>query len=80
MFCNKIQHASEAWWVVQSVQGGTKVVGQLGHGDKASYRTPKCVDSLLGIAIKQVACGDEFTVCLSGMSYSFYDVTFEFDF
>uniref|UniRef100_A0A8C4Q3T0 non-specific serine/threonine protein kinase n=1 Tax=Eptatretus burgeri TaxID=7764 RepID=A0A8C4Q3T0_EPTBU len=63
-----------------SVQGGTKVVGQLGHGDKASYRTPKCVDSLLGIAIKQVACGDEFTVCLSGMIYLFYDVTFEFDF
>uniref|UniRef100_UPI00358F99BD serine/threonine-protein kinase Nek9 isoform X1 n=2 Tax=Myxine glutinosa TaxID=7769 RepID=UPI00358F99BD len=56
-----------------SVQGGTKMVGQLGHGDKASYRSPKCVDSLLGIAIKQVACGDEFTVCLSeqGEVFSF---------
>ena len=42
------------------------MVGQLGHGDTAAYRIPKPIDSLHGIAIKQVACGDEFTACVTG--------------
>ncbi|XP_078464797.1 serine/threonine-protein kinase Nek9 isoform X1 [Lampetra planeri] len=56
-----------------NVQGGTKMVGQLGHKDKASYRQPKRVDKLLGLAVRQVACGDEFTVCLTeqGEVFSF---------
>uniref|UniRef100_H3BFY4 non-specific serine/threonine protein kinase n=1 Tax=Latimeria chalumnae TaxID=7897 RepID=H3BFY4_LATCH len=46
-----------------NVQGGTKMVGQLGHGDRASYRQPKRVEKLQGKAIRQVACGDNFTFC-----------------
>ena len=44
------------------------MVGQLGHGDTAAYRIPKPVDALHGIAIKQVACGDEFTACVTGIN------------
>ena len=40
--------------------------GQLGHGDTASYKNPKKVAAFEGIPLKQVACGDEFTACLSG--------------
>ncbi|XP_067833249.1 serine/threonine-protein kinase Nek9-like, partial [Heptranchias perlo] len=56
-----------------NVQGGTKMVGQLGHGDKASYRQPKWVEMLQGKAIHQAACGDEFTVCITdeGHLYAF---------
>ena len=42
------------------------MVGQLGHGDTASYRIPKPVEALHGISIKQVGCGDEFTACVTG--------------
>ena len=42
------------------------MVGQLGHGDTAAYRIPKPIDLLHGIPIKQVACGDEFTACVTG--------------
>ena len=42
------------------------MVGQLGHGDTAAYRIPKPVDAMHGIPIKQVACGDEFTACVTG--------------
>ena len=42
------------------------MVGQLGHGDTAAYRIPKPIDSLHGIPIKHVACGDEFTACVTG--------------
>ncbi|XP_064621666.1 serine/threonine-protein kinase Nek9-like isoform X2 [Lineus longissimus] len=42
-------------------QGGTQLVGQLGHGDTALYRVPKKVQSLDGV--EQVGCGEEFTVC-----------------
>eukprot|EP00061_Rhincodon_typus_P008627 g31401.t1 len=48
-----------------NVQGGTKMVGQLGHGDRASYRQPKWVEKLQGKAIHQAACGDEFTACVT---------------
>ncbi|XP_037097661.1 serine/threonine-protein kinase Nek9 isoform X1 [Syngnathus acus] len=48
-----------------NVQGGTKMVGQLGHGDQASYRQPKRVEKLQGKAIRQVACGTDFTVCIT---------------
>lgn len=42
------------------------MVGQLGHGDQASYRQPKRVEKLQGKAIRQVACGADFTACVTG--------------
>lgn len=42
-----------------------EMVGQLGHGSSASCRTPKIVDKLHGIAITQIACGEDFTACVS---------------
>ncbi|XP_029973155.1 serine/threonine-protein kinase Nek9 [Salarias fasciatus] len=48
-----------------NVQGGTKMVGQLGHGDQSSYRQPKKVEKLQGKAIRQVACGADFTACVT---------------
>lgn len=47
------------------VQCGAKMVGQLGHGDQASYRQPKRVEKLQGKAIRQVACGADFTACVT---------------
>lgn len=47
------------------VQSGAKMVGQLGHGDQASYRQPKRVEKLQGKAIRQVACGADFTACIT---------------
>uniref|UniRef100_A0A8C1MSB2 non-specific serine/threonine protein kinase n=1 Tax=Cyprinus carpio TaxID=7962 RepID=A0A8C1MSB2_CYPCA len=48
-----------------SVQGGAKMVGQLGHGDQASYRQPRRVERLQGKAIRQVSCGADFTACVT---------------
>uniref|UniRef100_A0AAY4BN11 non-specific serine/threonine protein kinase n=1 Tax=Denticeps clupeoides TaxID=299321 RepID=A0AAY4BN11_9TELE len=48
-----------------SVQGGAKMVGQLGHGDQASYRQPRRVERLQGKAIRQVSCGTDFTACVT---------------
>ncbi|CAL8300176.1 unnamed protein product [Boreogadus saida] len=48
-----------------NVQGGAKMVGQLGHGDQSSYRQPKKVDCLQGKAIRLVACGADFTACVT---------------
>uniref|UniRef100_A0A1A8LLC1 non-specific serine/threonine protein kinase n=2 Tax=Nothobranchius pienaari TaxID=704102 RepID=A0A1A8LLC1_9TELE len=48
-----------------NVQGGAKMVGQLGQGDQASYRQPKRVEKLQGKAIRQVACGADFTACVT---------------
>nr|XP_033807302.1 serine/threonine-protein kinase Nek9 isoform X1 [Geotrypetes seraphini] len=58
-------------WV--NMQGGSKLSGQLGHGDRASYRQPKHVEKLQGKAIRQVSCGYDFTVCVTdeGQLYSF---------
>jgi NIMA (never in mitosis gene a)-related kinase len=39
--------------------------GQLGHGDKASYCSPKLVTALDGIPVRDAVCGEDFTVCLS---------------
>ncbi|KAF3844796.1 hypothetical protein F7725_007959 [Dissostichus mawsoni] len=50
---------------LQDVQSGAKMVGQLGHGDQASYRQPKRVEKLQGKAIRQVACGADFTACIT---------------
>ena len=50
------------------------MVGQLGHGDTAAYRIPKPIDSLHGIPIKQVACGDEFTACVTGRNSKLNDL------
>ncbi|CAL8272583.1 unnamed protein product [Merluccius merluccius] len=48
-----------------NVQGGAKMVGQLGHGDQSSYRQPKKVECLQGKAIRHVACGSDFTACVT---------------
>ncbi|XP_053553129.1 serine/threonine-protein kinase Nek9 [Bombina bombina] len=58
-------------WV--NMQGGSKLQGQLGHGDRASYRQPKHVEKLQGKAVQQVSCGADFTVCITdeGQLYSF---------
>lgn len=40
--------------------------GQLGHGDKVSYRSPKHVTALDGIPVRHAACGEDFTVCVTG--------------
>ncbi|KAM8920782.1 serine/threonine-protein kinase Nek9 isoform 5-T5 [Pelodytes ibericus] len=58
-------------WV--NMQGGSKLHGQLGHGDRASYRQPKHVEKLQGKAIQKVSCGGDFTMCITdeGQLYSF---------
>ena len=48
-----------------NIQGGTYIVGQLGHGDEAMYRIPKKVDFFDGIPVLQVACGEDFTAMLT---------------
>ena len=48
------------------------MVGQLGHGDLASYKAPKKVEVLESAAVKQVACGDDFTLCVTGKKLSFW--------
>lgn len=53
---------------MQSSDGSVGMVGQLGHGDTAAYKAPKKVDMFEGIPIHQVACGDDFTVCITGKS------------
>ena len=52
--------------ISQIAHGGKRMVGQLGQGDTATYRIPRPIESLHGIPIKQVACGDEFTACITG--------------
>jgi hypothetical protein len=40
---------------------------KLGHGKSAGVtRLPKRVESLNTIFIKQVSCGEDFTMCVSG--------------
>ncbi|XP_044169608.1 serine/threonine-protein kinase Nek9-like [Acropora millepora] len=58
-------------WAI--AHGGKRMVGQLGHGDTATYRIPKAIEALHGIPIKQVACVDEFTACITedGVLYTF---------
>lgn len=48
-----------------NIQGGTEILGQLGHGNKSMYRTPKKVEFFNGIPIKKVVCGEDFTVFLT---------------
>ncbi|ELT98382.1 hypothetical protein CAPTEDRAFT_123860, partial [Capitella teleta] len=56
-----------------NAQGLTSMAGQLGHGDTASYKAPKRVEALDKIAVNQVSCGEDFTVCVTddGAVYSF---------
>ncbi|XP_013095073.2 serine/threonine-protein kinase Nek9-like isoform X2 [Biomphalaria glabrata] len=56
-----------------NLQGGVAMVGQLGHGDLASYKAPHRVDALLGVQVQQVACGEDFTLCVTddGGLYAF---------
>ncbi|XP_069592361.1 serine/threonine-protein kinase Nek9 isoform X1 [Ranitomeya imitator] len=58
-------------WV--NMQGGSKLHGQLGHGDRASYRQPKHVEKLQGKSVQHVSCGGDFTMCITdeGQLYSF---------
>ena len=51
---------------LQNPQGVVHICGQLGHGDTAAYKAPKRVDSLLGRPVHHVACGEDFTLCVSG--------------
>ena len=53
--------------ICQIAHGGRRMVGQLGHGDTATYRIPKAIEALHGIPIKQVACVAEFTACITGI-------------
>ena len=48
-----------------NIQGGTEILGQLGHSNTAMYRSPRKVAFFNGIPIKQVACGEDYTVFLS---------------
>ena len=52
--------------MLKATQGMSQMVGQLGHSLKASCRSPKTVEKLHGIAVKQVACGEDFTGCVTG--------------
>ena len=51
---------------IQNVHGDAAIVGQLGHGDVASYKAPKRVDALLENSVEQVSCGEDFTLCVTG--------------
>lgn len=42
------------------------MMGRLGHGDRAAYKAPKRVDSLIGKSIEKVVCGEDFTLCVTG--------------
>ncbi|KAK3730348.1 hypothetical protein QZH41_014843, partial [Actinostola sp. cb2023] len=48
-----------------NAHGGKQMSGQLGHGDVASYRLPKKVDTFNDVPIRQVACGDDITACIT---------------
>mmetsp|Transcript_35250 Transcript_35250/g.58918 ORF Transcript_35250/g.58918 Transcript_35250/m.58918 type:complete len:956 (+) Transcript_35250:97-2964(+) len=39
--------------------------GQLGHGDRVTYLTPKLVDGLQGKAVKEMACGRKHSMALT---------------
>ncbi|XP_063695269.1 serine/threonine-protein kinase Nek9-like [Bolinopsis microptera] len=41
-----------------------EMCGQLGHGDKASYRSPKRVEHLVGNGVVDVVAGDDFTLAV----------------
>ena len=55
---------------LQNLQGGNKIVGQLGHGNTAAYKTPKKVEAFEGTGIIQASCGEDFTVCVSGKTWN----------
>ena len=56
------------------MQGGQRIVGQLGHGDTAAYRTPKKVEAFEGVGVIQAECGEDFTVSVTGTKlFDFYD-------
>ena len=48
------------------MQGGGEMVGELGHGDTAAYKAPKKVQAFENIPVRQVSCGHDFTVCVTG--------------
>nr|XP_034323342.1 serine/threonine-protein kinase Nek9 isoform X3 [Crassostrea gigas] len=54
-----------------NVQGGSEIVGQLGHRNTSAYKAPKKVEELEDVI--QVSCGEDFTFCVSdeGKVYAF---------
>ncbi|KAL5256617.1 hypothetical protein ACHWQZ_G011760 [Mnemiopsis leidyi] len=50
-------------YVWSSGQPG-EMYGQLGHGDKASYRSPKRVEHLVGSGVVDVVAGEDFTLAV----------------
>ena len=55
--------------MLQNMQGGGAMVGQLGQGDTAAYKAPKKVETFENIPVRQVSCGDDFTVCVTGNGF-----------
>lgn len=49
-------------------EGSQAIVGQLGHGDCSSYKQPRLVSYFEKIAIASIACGEDFTTCITGMN------------
>lgn len=43
--------------------------GRLGHGSEKSENTPKIVETLQGKGLKEVVCGSEFTMVLTGKQW-----------
>ncbi|KAL6070697.1 rho-related protein racA [Balamuthia mandrillaris] len=46
---------------------GSSLTGQLGHNDQRSRNIPFLIRELVGINIRQVACGDGHVLCLTDM-------------
>lgn len=46
------------------------MLGQLGHGNTASYKAPKKVEALVGKSLTMVSCGEDFTACLTSKLFS----------
>nr|XP_022334597.1 serine/threonine-protein kinase Nek9-like isoform X1 [Crassostrea virginica] len=46
-----------------NVQGGTEIVGQLGHGNTSAYKAPRKVEGLEDVI--HVSCGEDFTLCVA---------------
>lgn len=46
--------------------GQSSTKGQLGHGDRATYKAPKKVEFEEVTAVDHVCCGEDFTICVTG--------------
>ena len=52
--------------VLKSIDGQRSIVGQLGHGDQAAYKSPRKVEAFEGLHVEQATCGADFTLCITG--------------